>query len=139
MSSAPLWDYLPTVQARCRLIAGSVWVAFGSGFLFLLDVSWGSLSVTILLWALVAIPTAVQMVRWLRPGGGYRVAVARLLLASCAVLAISAVAFFVPLLDWKRRAPNVVLWFAPGLSLSGAVLGFLGRAKPRGLSKGAGS
>ena len=136
MSSSlpPLWDYPLALQGRCRIIAGSVWLAFGAGFLFLLVVSWGSLSLTILLWALAAVPTAIQMIRWLRTGGGFRVVLARLLLASSAVLAVSAVIFFVPLVDWKRPAPYVVMWFPPTLSLCGAVLGFLGRGKRRSIA-----
>ena len=135
----PLSDYPSALQGRCRIIAGSAWLVFGAGFFFLLVWSWGSLSLAILLWAFAAVPTAFQMIRWLEPGGRLRVAFARLLLALCVALAIAAVIFFVPLVDWHQRAPYLVSWLPPAVSLFGAVVGFLGRGARRSPAELSGS
>ena len=121
------------------MIAGSAWLVVDAGVFFLLDWSRGSLSLAILLWAFAAVPTAFQMIRWLDPGGRLRVVVARLRLALCVALAIAAVIVFVPLVDWHRRAPHVVSWFPPAISLCGAVVGFVGRGTRRSPAERIGS
>ena len=127
----PVSNYLPGLQPRCRVIAGSAWLVLGAGFFVLFIGSWGFLSAVIVLWALTAVPTAFLMIRWLRPNGGARVMAARLLFVCCLALAVAAVAVFVPLIDWKRRLPYVVVWLPIVPSLWGAVLGFLGRQEER--------
>jgi hypothetical protein len=125
----PFWDPPPELQSRCPIIAGTAWLVLGIVFFISFVGSWGFLSAAILFWALGAIPAAFFTVRWLQPTGGVRVTAARLLFVCCCALAIGAFVLFAPLVDWKRTLPRIVLWLPLVLSLWGAVLGFLGRAK----------
>jgi hypothetical protein len=122
-------DLPSKVQLYCRLLAGTAWLGLACGFYILLGLTWGFLSIVLILWELAALPTALLMFRWLRPGGGARVVAARLLLACCIALGVVNAVFFVPLSDWHTRLPVVVFWLTVLFSVWGAVLGFLGRRR----------
>lgn len=122
-----IWD--APRQVWCRMLAGVVWLLLGAGFWVLLAAFWGGLPVAIVFWALGAVPVAFLTFRWLESQGGFRTAAAQVLLVSCVALTASAVVLVGPLADWDHLLPYVVVWFPVGLSLLGALLGFLGRRR----------